>query len=157
MDFGLKRISGLEMDASRFGYSSADPSTGPFPTPFPQRDGESTYRGIISWLLSVSLSCLHLLFVVMAKAYQPEASHKGLVSACRDGNEEEVRRIPGQQYASELRFEVYGKADESPLMAAASEGHLGLVKLLLEGVEGQELDDALSTEVSTGMLPVVAI
>lgn len=57
------------------------------------------------------------------------------MDACRTGREDEVRDILGQEGGDAIKWVAYGTSGQNPLMCAAREGQLGVVKVLTDGEE----------------------
>lgn len=81
------------------------------------------------------------------EAYEPPPSVHRLLRACREGDEQTVREILGRKGGSKLWCEIRCQRYETSLMAAARAGHLGIVKLLVGGVDGKELKAGLEIRV----------
>lgn len=79
--------------------------------------------------------CHEVVKAYWASISQPQTSLKELAMACRDGREEDVRNLFGRQGACELLRKGGGPDAHTPLMWAAGEGHVGVLKVLLEGWE----------------------
>lgn len=85
---------------------------------------------------------------VLYEAYGCPPKIVSLVNACREGRVEKVREIVTGQGGAEAKWRPWGSEMWNPLMWAASEGQLGVVRALLEGESQNGLSERLDMRVS---------
>lgn len=79
-----------------------------------------------------------------------QAAVEELARACRRGDEKRVRDILAESGGGAITWRTWGPGNQTSLMWAAREGHLGVVKLLLHEEDG--LADRLDVQVR---MPVI--